>query len=341
MASPESSASEPAVQPDRSSTESQADFESTYDFPQTDDKSAAPKAGAKPAADKGDPKPAAEKKEPEKAEPKADPKPEKPRHNEELVELALEFGATEAEIEQVTPARLKAWVRGQIAERRGARPEPKKDEPKDDVIEFELDGKKQSLKADDWDPNVVALLRSMQAQNKALAEKFEAQEKAHQQSQAAALWESVEDGFESLDAAIFGKGRYADLDQKSIEFQRRAMLYSAAGIQPTDTPKQVKAKLAAKAVLFGASPAPSPKVEPEKAEPDHEDRGDGRNAKGQFVPDAEAQKELKRWDDAALPPPTPSREPGPDRKLTLEEASDRAVAATMRKHGLVPNGYVR
>lgn len=345
MAAPETpAAGQVPAEPDRSAIASQPEFDGPYEFPAEDSKpekdSAAyqtqPKDKAGEAKPDKDAKPAAEDKKPEPAKPAA---PEKPKHNEDLVELALEFGATEAEIEQVSPARLKAWVREQAAGRR-APPEPKTAEPKaDDAIEFEFDGKKHSIKADDLDPSVVALFRHFQVQNKTLTEQVQAQVKFHQQARAAAVWDAVDEAFAGLDKAVFGDGGRDTLDPKSAEYERRKLVVQAAGIELTDTPAQVRKKLAAKAALFGPPPAPKADAKPEsKAEPDHADRGDGRNEKGQFVPDADARQEMKRWDDAALPPPTASREPGPGRKLSPEEASDKAVAETMKRIGLVPNG---
>jgi hypothetical protein len=331
MDSPGSAAPAPtAADPDRASASNQPEYDSTYDFPAEE-----PKAADKQPAAKADTAPA-EKSQP-KAEAKPEPKPEPksepaaPKHNPDLVELALEFGATEGEIAEVSPARLKAWVREQASARRQA-PEPKKAEPAEDVIEFEHGGQKHKLKADDLDPAVAALFKSLRDSQQQLQTEL----KAQRESAAAARRQ------EQIEAAVDFFEEAGDQFAASAEEgkQRRFALWQIAGIAPDTPAAQVRAKLKAAAALFGLAPGgkpqkaaePAPEAKPVARETPDRDPGTGR-----FVPDADAKKEMDRWDDAAVPVPT-GRDEGPGRKLSPEEASDKAVAAAMKRHGLVPNG---
>lgn len=286
-----------------------------------DDAPAAPKAEAKPEPKVEEKKPV----ETPKAEAKAEPA--KPAHNPDIVELALDLGASQAWIDTQSPAELKAAVRYEMQARRAAESAPKKEEPaKPEAIEFEFGGQKRAVKLEDLDENVAALLQHFHSQNKALTEKFEQQERSSKQARASAVWDSVDEAFGTLDAGLFGEGTRETLDPKSVEFERRKLLIDAAKIELTDTPAQIKRKIAAKAALFGAAPAKvaeAPKVERETPPKDPET--------GRFisVDDAlKSAKEEQRWASNGQSKPTnrtaPELPPGTKR-------AEKTVAAILKR----------
>lgn len=299
------------------------EFDSDYDPP-------APKPAGRPSP------PAAAK-----PEPKAEDKPaEKPaaknpepgsgfsRHDPYVVRQAKRFGATQEWIDAQDPDWLEAEVHRAIAEERGPRPEPKKDEPRDDLIEFEFGGKKQSIKADDLDPSVAALFRSLQAQIAEAKSELKGHREAADRRHQADLRQAAEESFAALGESFIAAGAEAHA--------RRVAMLRAAGVTGEDTPAQVRAKLKETAAMLGlAGTAAAPKAEPpakaEKPAP-------ARDAEtGQFVRSADAEAEVEEWRSGGLPRPT-DRQPPPPPRLSARETGIKNLAAAMRQNGITPYG---
>jgi hypothetical protein len=304
----------------------------------------APKAESKPQAKapSDDPKAA------DKPEPKAEPKPESeaPRHNPDLVELALDLGATQDQIDGVSPAVLKQWVRDQ---NRAARqpapakkpdPEPEPDDADDVLDEYEDGGVKKKIKASEYEAPVVHLFKTV----KELREKLAARERADAERETAARFQSVEDAFEALGAeaaALLGKGHTSEFKAESDEMFRRTAVFRTANLTTADTPKQIAAKVkAAYERLFGKAP-PAAKPAPAEAKPDADPDAftPPRDDKGRFVPTEDAQAEIRKWAAGGLPEPTGRAAPKP--KVTGDAAAIRAVEDEFRKLGYTPNGAAR
>lgn len=294
------------------------DFDAAYDVPAEKPAPAAKPGEKKPAEGKaGDKKPA------EKT-----PEPAAPRHDPYIVRQAKRFGATQEWIDSQDPDYLEAEVHRAIAASSAPRPEPKKDEPKDDVIEFEHGGRKHSIKAGDYDESVVALFRSLQAQNEAvqkeLREHRESAGRRHQDDQR----EAAAEAFAELGEVFTAEGQDAH--------GRRVMMVRAAGIVADDTPARVRSKIKAAAAALGLSAAKSPpaaKAAPAKS--DSEQARDPRN--GQFVRTDDAEAEVENWRTGGLPEPT-ERQPPPPPRLSHRDQGIKNLAANMRKHGLMPHG---
>lgn len=333
MAAPETSDSGQA--PAESATAfgpSDSTFNDDYDAPyEAPEPKPEPKADETPTAAKPE-----AKKEPEsakKAEPKAD-EPAAAKHNADLVDIALDLGASQEWIDSQTPAQLRAAVRAEVARRREA-PAPKKEEPKDDVLEFEVGGKKHALKGEDFDPTAFALLKALHAQNQTNEQRFkqlsEDSDRRHLESQR----EAARAAFEELGEF------YAGADDTDGG-RRRMAIAGAARVLKTDSPTTAAKKIKEMAALFGgggkppaAKPAKAAEPEPEPAA-DATDRGDGRNEKGQFVPAADAQTEIDQWRSGNLPAPTDRQ--SPPSRLAPREQGVKNLANSMRKLGISPNG---
>lgn len=302
-------------------TEPEPVVDAVYDFQPADEK--------KPA--KSDEKPAAEAKPEDKPEKK--PEPAAPKHNEFLVEQAIEFGATQAQIDRVSPAELKAWVKQQIAERRsqadGRKPEP----DADDDLGVEVDGKK--VKASDYDPGIAAVLKALKKQGDLQKQQLESIQADHARRHASDQKAAAEAFFADL-SDLYGKGQYEELDPDTLG--RRNLLVYAAGVVKTDSPVEIAKKLKTahaqlQKLYGGKAEVPAPKA-PEKELPDRDPDT------GQFRRTPEADAEVERWRRGGVHEPTSRTTPAPkEPNLGPEERAERVVAQKFQEFGLRPNGF--
>lgn len=285
------------------------------DTPKADKADKADKSEAKPEA-----KPVAEAKPVEAAKPA--------KHDPYIERMAKRFGASQEWIDAQVPEFLEAEVHRAIA--RGSNPPAtEKVEPKPAEIEYEFKGEKRKITEEDF-PELFPAFQAQHQQIAELRKYIEDERKARDESQRESAWEAVDDQF-AEQADLFGKGRTSELDKSTNEYKRRSLVVREADIRPGMTPKQIRARLAKAAEIFGAVPAVAkPAAESAKAPAKELPERDAET--GQFVAapahPVKALEEEQRWAANGQSRPTnrtaPELPPGEERgKKNLSKLLNR------------------
>lgn len=240
-----------------------------------------------------------------KETPKEEPKKEeaqthekKPNHQPYMVQLAKDLGLTEQQIDDVPEGKL-----GEVLYLRSlAKPKPKEEKPVEKPAE-EDDSDDIGLSDEDFDENLVKVLKKLNAENRALQKKLDAIVSESESRKAVDNTTKIDRVFADLDEEKFGSGSISAL-KDPVQLARRQALYREAALlagENAGVDEIARTIPKAYEILYGKKPS--------------------KNSKD----------EEKAWREAALARPT-SREPAPKAKGT--SAARSAVEEVMRKHGI-------
>lgn len=192
-----------------------------------------------------------------------------PKHSPRALQLAAHYGISRAWVEQASPAELLSEIElcrkeEEIEERKAAKAKTAKVEADEEeeidlgeIDDIDDDGKavKRKAKLSDLAPPIAKVLKeqhkALKDTHKTLKEISERENRRQQE----AIYDALDDGFAALGdkfAKLFGDGGGREMDRESPQMKRRMMAIQAAGLVEGDSPRAIKAKVAAAAkAAFG------------------------------------------------------------------------------------------
>lgn len=234
------------------------------------------------------------------------PEPAKlPSHPRSLVRRALEYGASQEQINAASLDELDSFVSDQDTFRENAARAPKPDakDPAQDDIDWGLRSDGTPLKESDFEPGMAALIKRQHREMKELRATVATREVEH-------AAKTIDGAFANLDNPVFGSGAAAEITKE--EFSARLRLLRAAGIDlnnPPSTPVIEKKLKAVMSELGISAKKESPKKEPENAYAEAAN-GNGRITKEQ-------------WDEAGVAVPTKGNgKPVKGQRAAMQAASE-------------------
>ena len=251
-----------------------------------------------------------------------------PEHPPEIVEIAQTFGLSDATIQTLTPAMLRATIRDmrrrEVAEQQHRSRADAVDAAPRPVVPVQRAPEppaEEDLPFDTTvvDPDIVAFLRQSRKEMREMREKLGQSEERVRQGEARQMHDVIDDAFAAMPdhVAFFGDEAGAELAATDPKMKRRVAVINAAGLAAGDGQRAIKRKIMQAVKDVYPDGVPKPGAKPGKPAP--AGRPDPYTQAGANVPEDDERLTEAEWRQAQVERPTrltpPKEKPGPKRAM--------------------------